>query len=153
MPAILDRDIAYAHLPANERICTEAMFWVKTSYKYGDKRAEAIDGAHGTSVPARGIDCSGFVVKVYKRIFPESPLNPLSFNVAALRMTPLFKDVDLPQRGDLISWPGHIGIVIDPVKQMFIGAQTSTGVAAASYGSGYWALRPGRLFRRWTAFA
>jgi cell wall-associated NlpC family hydrolase len=153
MPAILDRDLSYAHLPANERICQEAMFWLKTRYKYGDKRAEAADGAHGTSSPPRGIDCSGFVVKVFQRIFPASGLNPSSLGAATLRSSPLFQDITQPRRGDLISWPDHVGIVIDPVAQKFIGAQTSTGVAVASYGSGYWALRPDRLFRRWSAFA
>lgn len=49
-----------------------------------------------------------------------------------------FTKVESPLRGDLIHWPGHIGIVLDPNRGEFIGSQTSTGVAAASYSKGYW---------------
>jgi len=49
-----------------------------------------------------------------------------------------FAKVESPLRGDLVHWPGHIGIVIDPNRFEFIGSQDSTGVAAASYSKGYW---------------
>ena len=45
---------------------------------------------------------------------------------------------DTPLKGDLVHWPGHIGIVIDPDLGYFIGAQTSTGVAEANFKQGYW---------------
>jgi cell wall-associated NlpC family hydrolase len=50
-----------------------------------------------------------------------------------------FVKVDTPQKGDLVHFTGHIGIVTNPDMGEFIGAQTSTGVHTANYKHGYWA--------------
>ena len=54
-----------------------------------------------------------------------------------------------PQKGDVIvflatgSLEAHVGIVTDVENKKFIGAQSSTGVAEATYTSGtYWGNRP-----------
>jgi hypothetical protein len=52
--------------------------------------------------------------------------------------SPHFMKVSDPKPGDLVHWPGHIGIVLDPDHGIFIGSQTSTGVAEANYKNGYW---------------
>lgn len=53
--------------------------------------------------------------------------------------SPHFQKVDSPRAGDLIHWPGHIGIVLDPDQGIFIGSQNKTGVAEAHYkGQSYW---------------
>jgi hypothetical protein len=49
-----------------------------------------------------------------------------------------FVKVDMPQKGDLVHFPGHIGIVTDPDHGEFIGAQTKHGVGTANFKSGYW---------------
>ena len=64
----------------------------------------------------------------------------------------LFFPVGAPQRGDLVLWDGHVGIVRDPGSKSFIGAQEKTGVADANYGKDYWAKRKGMRFRRFVHF-
>jgi len=43
-----------------------------------------------------------------------------------------------PAPGDLVHWPGHIGVVLDPDQGTFIGSQSSTGVAISNYKKGWW---------------
>ncbi|AKT39266.1 NlpC/P60 family protein [Chondromyces crocatus] len=79
--------------------------------------------------------CNQFVVAVLRQTVDASfPM----IRADDFPHSPKFMKVDLPQPGDLVHWPGHIGIVLDPDKGTFIGSQTSTGVAVANYKSGYW---------------
>jgi cell wall-associated NlpC family hydrolase len=149
MPAIIDRDLYLASDGPQRHIVAEAFFWQKTPYGYGHKDAEAADGAHGTAPTGRSIDCSGFVVAVHQRVFPGADLKRERDNVAAIAISPLWRDVTTPQAGDIVLWDGHVGIVVDPAAQKFIGSQTSTGVAIARYGTGYWKNRGVTGFRRW----
>jgi cell wall-associated NlpC family hydrolase len=59
--------------------------------------------------------------------------------------SPKFMLVNMPAKGDLVLFtdkPLHVGIIIDPDKGTFIGAQTSTGVAETSYSDKpYWKKR------------
>jgi len=69
--------------------------------------------------------------------------------------SPYFQKVDQPRAGDLVHWPGHIGIVLDPDHGIFIGSQTSTGVEEANYKSGWWNSSKGKkpdYFLRYTGF-
>jgi cell wall-associated NlpC family hydrolase len=149
MPSIVDRHLNTPSLSKAERICFEAMFYLRTPYQYGSKRANALDGAHGTHPLGSTSDCSGFVVRVLKEVFGDSRLETETLNVAKLRTSPYFRTVGEPHRGDLICWDAHCGIVVDPVLKKFVGAQSSTGVAVASYATGTFATMPHRIFRRW----
>ena len=152
MPSIIDRHLNAPDLTPQERIVYAATFYLTTSYRYGSKNANPLDGAHGTARLNCKTDCTGFVVAVYKEVFPnETRLDLTVLNVAALRISPLFSTVDKPQKGDLILWNGHCGIVVDQALNKFIGAQSSTGVAIADYGLGHWAKQENRIFRRWSA--
>lgn len=45
-----------------------------------------------------------------------------------------------PHPGDLIAWPGHVGIVVDPLQHSFYSL-VRTGLEAQDYRSGYWRSR------------
>ena len=152
MPSIVDRHLNTPSLSKQERVCFEAMFHLKTPYVLGSKNANALDGAHGTAPLWSTTDCSGFIVRVFREAFGDHRLDLNHMNIAKLRTSPWFRTVSVPAKGDLILWSAHGGIVVDPAHHTFIGAQTSTGVAIASYGSPYWAAQPGRMFRRYWAF-
>ncbi|HYL83019.1 MAG TPA: NlpC/P60 family protein [Candidatus Angelobacter sp.] len=53
-----------------------------------------------------------------------------------------------PQPGDLIVWPGHVGIVVDPVEHSFFST-TSSGVRTQNYASPYWRARGRARFYRY----
>jgi cell wall-associated NlpC family hydrolase len=99
-----------------------------------------------------GIDCSGFVTNVLLTALANQRFEPLVQNITLLRTTPVLETIEKPDQGDLILWNGHGGIVWNPARGEFIGAQTSTGVAIASYRSGFWSKQPGAIFRRFGAY-
>lgn len=99
-----------------------------------------------------GIDCSGFICAVYLDVTRDPRMVPETQNIARLRKSRAFIDVNDAYPGDLILWFDHGGIVWDPTKGMFIGSQTSTGVKPASYTSGFWSRQRDRLFRRYHGF-
>jgi hypothetical protein len=59
-----------------------------------------------------------------------------------------FGRVRKPQPGDLIVWPGHVGIVLDPVEHSFYSL-VSTGVEAQDYQGPYWRSRGRPRFYRY----
>jgi cell wall-associated NlpC family hydrolase len=148
MLSMRDRAEMLRSATAQERIVLEASFWLGTPYQLGAKLGQSWGGMYG--VPRRPTDCSGFVIGVFESLYPEAGLNRLTQNVAAIRTSSLWNTVGMPETGDLVCWQGHVGIVNDLQLQTFIGAQSSTGVAIASYASGYWSQQPHRIFRRWT---
>ena len=79
--------------------------------------------------------CNQFVLAVLRATVAPTIKNILADDFAN---SAFFQKVDSPQAGDLIHWPGHIGIVLDPDHGIFIGSQTSTGVAEANYKNGWW---------------
>ena len=94
----------------------------------------------------QGIDCSHFVWRAYG----EAKLTYSFVNTPLLAASASFEAALAPEKGDLVTWPGHVAIVVDPATGTFIGAQTSTGVAETSYLlNAYWKARPGRAFLRW----
>lgn len=79
--------------------------------------------------------CNQFVIAVLRAtVDPSFPM----IRADEFPHSPRFYRVESPAAGDLVHWPGHIGIVLDPDRGEFIGSQTSTGVAVANYKSGYW---------------
>lgn len=58
-----------------------------------------------------------------------------------------FRQVRRPQPGDLVVWPGHIGIVVNPAQRSFYSA-LSSGLGVDAYDSPYWKARGhARFFR------
>lgn len=108
--------------------------------------AEAWLRQHG-NVSHDVIDCSHFVHQVLQASVGSS--------IGYMRADDFmsghgFSRVDQPERGDLVHWPGHIAIVLDPVAGTFIGSQNSTGVDISNYKTDYyWSRRSNRTFLRY----
>jgi cell wall-associated NlpC family hydrolase len=119
-------------------IVSLARTWKGTPYRYaGDSR--------------NGIDCSHFVFAIYSQAVPG-----FGYRMAREYLNdPQFTVVTDPQPGDIIVFPGyrgssdHVGIVTDAQAKMFIGSQSSTGVAETSFGPNtyYWGKRPYKIVR------
>lgn len=150
-PALADLWSRTQRLPAREKIVAVARLMMGTRYEWASKAARPIDGIIG--IKGKYTDCSGFVRAVYDEVFPIEGLGARDdLNALKFQTIDLFEDTDKPQAGDIVCWDGHVGIVYDPDKGTFIGAQTSSGVMVASYTSGYWATTKAvKKFRRWKA--
>jgi len=59
-----------------------------------------------------------------------------------------FQRVRHPRPGDLIVWPGHVGIVLDPIEHSFYSL-VRTGLEAQDYLGGYWKARGKPRFYRY----
>ena len=98
----------------------------------------------GQQIEATDLDCSHFVQWLFEQAglyYGYAPSRVLYKGMAG------FKRVSRPRRGDLIVWPGHVGVVVDPHEQTFLSALRS-GVKTASYTSHYWKRRGrARFFR------
>jgi lipoprotein Spr len=110
--------------------------WKGVTYKLGGPYEPGGD-------KSKGLDCSHYVCAVYRRALGAFPY----LSTADMPASKHLKKVAGAQPGDLILFPaytrklkdkevrvpGHVGIVVDPVRQVFVGQQTSTGVAEARY--------------------
>jgi hypothetical protein len=82
-------------------------------------------------------DCSHLVHDIYERA---------GFTYAYVTSNDLyagtdeFRRVTRPQPGDLIAWPGHVGIVVSPMRHTFYSSLNS-GLGVESYDSDYWKRR------------
>jgi hypothetical protein len=101
----------------------------------------------GFKLQLRNLDCSHLVHRIYESA-------GLHYQYATSRVlyrgTEQFQPVLNPNPGDLIAWRGHVGIVVDPSKHMFLSA-LHTGVKVSSYVSGYWKNRGRARFLRYTS--
>jgi hypothetical protein len=59
-----------------------------------------------------------------------------------------FARVKTPRAGDLIAWPGHVGIVVDPAERSFYSL-VSTGLETQYYDGPYWKSRGRPRFYRY----
>ncbi|HYH19284.1 MAG TPA: NlpC/P60 family protein [Azospirillum sp.] len=122
-----------------ERIVTLARSYLGVPYRWGGRTR-------------RGMDGTGFVSVVYAAALPHRRARFMALDAESLMDSGLFEPVAEPLPGDLVLFPqdrhtpNHVAIVVD--GDGFIGAQSATGVALASYRRGWWAERPVRLFRR-----
>ena len=93
---------------------------------------------------APGVDCSHLVHTVYDRAgFPYAYADSSDL----YRGTDHFRRVKHPQPGDLVVWPGHVGIVVSPRHHTFFSA-LSHGPGTAKYNDRYWRRRgPARFYR------
>jgi hypothetical protein len=96
--------------------------------------------------PARGAqDCSHLLHQIYLRAGFAYPYAS-SFELYAGNEN--FERVRNPQRGDLIAWPGHVGIVLKPKEHSFYSL-VSTGLEAQNYQGPYWRSRGRPRFYRY----
>jgi hypothetical protein len=79
-------------------------------------------------------DCSHFVHSVYQQAGLDYDY---ANSVAIYDGIPAFQRVSRPQPGDLIAWPGHVGIIIDPEEHSFYSSVVK-GYALEDYRSKYW---------------
>lgn len=90
-------------------------------------------------------DCSHAVRQIYASAGFAYPYAS-SFEIYAGNEN--FQRVRTPQAGDLIVWPGHLGIVLDPVEHSF-SSLVSTGLKAQDYKGPYWKSRGRPRFYRY----
>lgn len=90
-------------------------------------------------------DCSHLVNLTYRNAGYDYPYSS-SFELYAGQEN--FARVRYPQAGDLVVWPGHVGIVMAPSEHSFFSL-VSTGLEVQDYGSPYWRSRGKPRFYRY----
>jgi len=101
----------------------------------------------GTQIEKTALDCSHFVNSIFEQAGLYYKYQPSGI---LYRGTPGFKRVRWPLAGDLIVWPGHVGIVVDPGEKTFLSA-LHRGVRVSSYTSRYWQRRGHARFFRYSS--
>lgn len=105
-----------------------------------------VNAAWALDVPARGtVDCSHIVHQIYANAGLDYPYAS-SFEIYAGDEN--FTRVRNPQSGDLVVWPGHVGIVVDPLQHSFYSL-VRTGWEAQDYQGLYWKSRGKPRFYRY----
>jgi cell wall-associated NlpC family hydrolase len=99
----------------------------------------------GTQIQETELDCSHFVQYLYEQAGLYYGYTPSRVLYAGIKG---FRRVTHPKAGDLIVWPGHVGIVVDPKETSFLSALHS-GVKISSYQSTYWKKRGRPRFLRY----
>jgi hypothetical protein len=95
------------------------------------------------------LDCSHLVHSIYERAgFPYSYASSSDLYAGIDD----FQQVTRPHAGDLVVWPGHVGIVVNPVETTFFSALRS-GAGVESYSSTYWKERGTPRFYRYAKVA
>jgi len=112
-------------------------------------RAQGVEIAHVAMSSRHPLssryDCSHFVHGLYQKAgFPYeyAPSSTLYTGV------PQFRRVSSPQPGDVAVWPGHAGIVINPVQHSFLSV-LHAGPGVDRYDSRYWQRRGRPRFLRY----
>jgi cell wall-associated NlpC family hydrolase len=100
----------------------------------------------GLQIHETTLDCSHFVNALFDAMGLDYDYQPSRI---LYRGTNVFKRIYRPATGDLIVWPGHVGIVVDPQEKTFVSA-LRTGVKVASYTSRYWRRRGHPRFLRYS---
>jgi hypothetical protein len=106
----------------------------------------------GSALEASGrsrLDCSHLVHTIYERAgFPYSYASSSDLFAGIDD----FQRVTRPHAGDLVVWPGHVGIVVNPSGTTFFSA-LRTGAGVESYSSTYWKGRGIPRFYRYAKVA
>src|ERR1051326_6859103 len=90
-------------------------------------------------------DCSHLVHDIYEQAgFPYDYVTSRELYTGSTNFT----RVRAPQAGDLVVWPGHVGIVIDPKQHSFFSFVRS-GPDTQFYDSSYWRSRGVARFYRY----
>lgn len=105
-----------------------------------------VNAARELRRPARGTqDCSHLIHEIY-RIAGFEYSYQSSFELYA--GVEKFVRVRFPHTGDLIVWPGHVGIVVDPSQHSFYSL-VRTGLEEQDYEGHYWKSRGTPRFYRY----
>lgn len=108
--------------------------------------AEVSFSQAGSQLQLSTLDCSHLVHTIYESV-------GLHYQYATSRVlyrgNERFRRVLRPNPGDLVAWRGHVGIVVDPSRHIFLSA-LKTGLKVSSYVSGYWRDRGRARFLRYT---
>jgi len=94
-------------------------------------------------------DCSHLVHAIYERAgfpYPYAKSSDLYAGVGE------FRRVTRAQPGDLVVWPGHVGITISPVQHTFYSSLRS-GLGVENYDAPYWRSRGRPRFYRYVESA
>ena len=111
-----------------------------------DEGRSIVEAALGLPEPERGTeDCSHLVHQIYVSAGFEYPYAS-SFEIYA--GSDNFTRVKFPRAGDLIAWPGHVGIVLDPLEHSFYSL-VRTGLEEQDYEAPYWKSRGRARFYRY----
>lgn len=97
--------------------------------------------------PSGAQDCSHLVHQIYAEAGFDYPYAS-SFELYAGNEN--FARVKYPRAGDLIAWPGHVGIVLEPSEHSFYSL-VSTGLETQNYDGPYWRSRGRPRFYRYKA--
>lgn len=104
--------------------------------------AAALDAKVQASRPR---DCSHLVQVIYSKAgFPY----PYASSSDLYDGTDDFERVSTPQPGDLVVWPGHVGIVISPSRRVFY-SRLRRGPGIDNYDTQYWKKRGSARFYRY----
>jgi hypothetical protein len=107
---------------------------------------KVVNAAWELDPPARRTqDCSHIVHQIYTNAGFEYPYAS-SFEIYTGNEN--FERVKNPQFGDLVVWPGHVGIVVDPLQHSFYSL-VRTGWEAQDYLGPYWKSRGRPRFYRY----
>lgn len=115
-------------------------------------RAEGLAIVHvamNSRHPRTRYDCSHYVNGLYRRAgFPYKYASSSELYAGVAE----FRRVSTPQAGDLAVWPGHAGIVVNPVEHSFLSV-LHTGPGVDKYDSTYWRRRGRPRFFRYVEAA
>ena len=101
----------------------------------------------GMQIERTALDCSHFVNSVFEKVGIWYKYEP---SRVLYRGAPGFRRVLKPAEGDLIVWPSHVGIVVDPQQKTFL-SKLNHGIKISSYTSRYWRRRGHPRFFRYAA--
>jgi len=104
--------------------------------------AAALDSQRRANARA---DCSHLVHTIYEHAgFPYSYVS----SAGIYRGTSEFQRVTHPRPGDLVVWPGHVGIVVNPAQRVFF-SKLRRGPGIDAYDAQYWKERGQVRFYRY----
>jgi len=142
-------------LTSNAAFCEQKAVVVDTVEQRGGRlltRAEGValvDRALEYSASSPRLDCSHLV---HQMLTGTGLAYPYATSHEIFAGIPQFRRVHSAQPGDLIVWPGHVGLVVDAERSEFLSSKGS-GVGTDNYSSEYWQARGRPRFYRYVVGA